>query len=394
MKNEAHRLAKHFAPFRKLFPFWKKKIIHLNTAKICPLNLFVAEKLRRFERDWLEGETEFDRETFGMMDEIRRMAARLIGADADEIGFCPNTSFGLNICTSGLDWKAGEEILLSELEFPAGVYLTRPLVERGVNVRYLKTEKGYLAPEELAVNLTPHSKVFVTSFVQFFNGYKHDLKALAEVCHNNGTLLVVDGMQGVGHQTLDVHDSGVDFLATGGPKWLLSTGGTGFFYCSRKLQKKIKPAYFGWMGVDWKVDWTDLWKKDLPPFDSGRRFEVGSYPHGPVRHFYWSLKLIEKAGLARIEKYNRALLDLLVEYLTDSPYHLRSSMELPHRSSILSFTHPQGAELVRRLASRKILVSHREGGVRVSPNFYNVPAEMERLIAELARFGKRKIGRK
>lgn len=393
MKNDAYSLARHFAPYRKLFPFWKK-VVHLNTAHICPLNLFALEKLRQFERDWLEGETEFDRETFRMVDEIRKMAGRLVGADAGEIGFCPNTSFGLNICTSGLDWKPGEEILMSELEFPAGVYLTRPLAEKGVNVRYLKTEKGYLTPEELAVNLTPHTRVFITSFVQFFNGYKHDLKALSEVCHNNGTLLVVDGMQGVGHQTLDVHAAGVDFLATGGPKWLLSTGGTGFFYCSRELISKIKPAYFGWMGVDWKVDWTDLWKKDLPPFDSARRFEVGSYPHGPVRHFYWSLQLIHKAGLPKIEKYNRALLDLLVEYLNDSPYHLRSSMEPQNRSSILSFSHPKAPELFRELTRRKFRVSLREGGIRVSPNFYNTPAEIERLIAELKRFGKRKIGRK
>jgi len=393
MKTDAYRLARHFAPFRKFFPFWKTRV-HLDTAKICPHNLFVQEKLDEFYRDWLEGEVNFDFETFGMLDGIRKMCAELVGANADEIGFCPNTSLGLNICTSGLEWKPGDEVLLSELEFPADVYLLRPLTEKGVVVRYLKAEKGYVAPEELAVNLTPHSKLFITSFVQFFNGYKQDLAALAEVCHKNGTLLVVDGIQGVGNQQLDVHTSGVDFLAAGAQKWLLSSHGTGFFYCSRELQKKIKPAYFGWMGVDWKVDWTDLWKKDLQPFDSARRFEIGSHPHGPVRHFYWSLTLIKKAGLAKIEKYTRALLDLLVEYLSDSPYHLRSSREPPHRSSILSFSHPNGAELVKYLKSRKIIASYREGGVRVSPNFYNSPQEMERLIDELKRFGKRKISRK
>jgi len=393
MKTNAYRLARNFAGYRNYFPFWKKTS-YLNTASICPHNLFVQRKLEEFQRRWLDGDTDFDPESFRMLDEIRKMCARLVGADADEIGFCPNTSYGLNVCIAGLDLKPGDEAVVSELEFPAGVYVLKPLEEKGVTIRYLKTEKGYLTPEELAVSLTPRTKVFLTSFVQFFNGYKHDLGAFAEVCHKNGTLLVVDGIQGVGNQKLDVHASGVDFLAAGAQKWLLSSHGTGFFYCSRELQKKIKPAYFGWMGVDWKVDWTDLWKKDLKPFDSARRFEVGSYPQGAVRHFYWSLVLLQKVGLAKIEKYNRALLDLLTEYLADSPYHLRSSLKPSHRSSILSFSHPAGAELVKYLKSRKIIVSYREDGVRISPNFYNSPQEMERLVDELKRFGKRKISRK
>lgn len=393
MKTDLFKLAKSYAPYRKYFPFRKKRV-YLNTASVGPYNLFVQQKLRTFERDWLEGETDFDLETFGMLEETRKMCAKLVGADADEIGFCPNTSYGLNVCTSGLDLKAGEEVLVSELEFPAGVYALRPLQEKGVSVRFLKTEKGFLTPEELAVNVGSRTRIFLTSFVQFFNGYKHNLAAFSDVCHKNGTLLVVDGIQGVGNQTLDVHAAGVDFLAAGGQKWLLSAGGTGFFYCSRELQKKIRPAYFGWLGVDWKLDWSDLWKKDLEPFDSARKFEVGSYPHGPLRHFYWSLKLIQKAGLKRIEKYNRTLLDLLADYLAGSPYHLRSSLEMPHRSSILSFTHPQAARLVDYLKNRNIIVSLREGGIRVSPNFYNAPAEIERLVSELRRFGNRKISRK
>ncbi len=385
------KLARGMAPFQKLFPF---KTVYLNTASVGPLSLFVKKKLDKFDKGWLAGDTDFEEETFRMLDEIRKLCAKLIGGDAEEIGFCPNTSYGLNVCIAGLYLKPGDEVVVSELEFPAGVYVLKPLEEKGVAIRYLKTEKGYLTPEELAVSLTPHTKVFLTSYVQFFNGYKHDLASFAEICHNNETLLVVDGIQGVGNQVLDVRKAGVDFLAVGGQKWLLSAGGTGFFYCSKALLDKLRPAYFSWLGVDWKLDWSELWKKDLKPFDSARRFEIGSYPHQAVRHFYWSLGLLHKIGVVKIERYNRALLDLLTDYLADSPYHLRSSLETRHRSSVLSFTHPEAEELVRHLKNRKIMVSLREEGVRVSPNFYNTPGEIERLVAELKRFGNRKISRK
>ena len=385
------KLARAMAPYQKLFPF---KTVYLNTASVGPLSLFVKKKSDEFDKGWLAGDTDFEEETFRMLDEIRKLCAKLIGGDAEEIGFCPNTSYGLNVCIAGLDLKPGDEVVVSELEFPAGVYVLKPLEKKGVAIRYLKTEKGYLPPEELAVSLTPHTKVFLTSYVQFFNGYKHDLASFAEICHNNETLLVVDGIQGVGNQILDVRKAGVDFLAAGGQKWLLSAGGTGFFYCSKALLDKLRPAYFSWLGVDWKLDWSELWKKDLKPFDSVRRFEIGSYPHQAVRHFYWSLGLLHKIGVAKIERYNRSLLDLLTDYFADSPYHLRSSLETRHRSSVLSFTHPEAEELVRHLKNCKIMVSLREGGVRVSPNFYNTPGEIERLVVELKRFGNRKISRK
>lgn len=385
------KLAKGIASHRKLFPF---KTVYLNTASVGPFSLFVKRKLDEFDKNWLAGKTDFDEETFWMLGEIRKLCAKLIGANPEEIGFCPNTSYGLNVCIAGLDLKPGDEAVVSELEFPAGVYVLKLLEQKGIATRYLKTEKGFLTPEELAVSLTPHTKIFLTSYVQFFNGYKHDLAAFAEVCHHNGTLLVVDGIQGVGNQVLDVHQAGVDFLAAGGQKWLLSAGGTGFFYCSKNLLEKLRPAYFSWMGVDWTLDWSDLWKKDLQPFPSARRFEIGSYPHQAVRHFYWSLTLLHKVDISKIQPYNRALLDLLVDYLSNSPYHLRGSLEAPHRSSVLSFTHPEAEELVRHLKTRKIMVSLREGGVRVSPNFYNTRGEIERLVAELKRFGNRKISRK
>ncbi|HLG93295.1 MAG TPA: aminotransferase class V-fold PLP-dependent enzyme [candidate division Zixibacteria bacterium] len=391
MSTPLFKLSKSMAPYRGYFPF---KNVYLNTASIGPFGLLATKKLDEFNRRWRAGDTSFDEETFRMLGKIRRMCAKLIGAETEEIGFCPNTSYGLNVCIAGLDLKPGDEAAVSELEFPAGVYVLKLLEQKGVTTRYLKTEKGYLTPEELAVSLTPHTKVFLTSYVQFFNGYKHDLAAFSEICRHNGTLLVVDGIQGVGNQVLDVHQAGVDFLAAGGQKWLLSAGGTGFFYCSKILMEKLQPAYFSWMGVDWKLDWSDLWKKDLKPFDSARRFEIGSYPHQAIRHFYWSLMLLHKIGVAKIEPYNKALLDLLVDYLSNSPYHLRSLQEAPHRSSILSFTHPDVEKLVRFLKSKKIIVSLREGGVRVSANFYNTPEDIQRLVSELKRFGNRKISRK
>jgi selenocysteine lyase/cysteine desulfurase len=96
-----------------------------------------------------------------------------------------------------------------------------------------------------------------------------------------------------------------------------------------------------------------------------------------------SLQLLSQIGIKNIEKHNWELLDLLIDYLNDSPYQIESSLEPLHRSSIFSFSGKNIKELYEKLIKNKILVSFREGSIRVSPHFYNTKEEIERFIRML-----------
>ncbi len=373
---------------RKQFPF-TKNIIYFNHAAFGPIPLQSLKFTLDFYHTLTHGvDQSTDQHSFELLDKIRKIIAQLINSSADEIALTSNTSYGFNVIANGLEFKSGDEILLSDVEFPANVYPWLNLKKRGVKVRFIKNENNFFSIENLLEVMNKKTKLFSLSFVQFFNGYKNDLEKIGKICQENRILLMVDGIQGIGALNLDVKKCNIDFLSCGGQKWLLSAPGTGFFYCSKHLLNKIRPAFYGWLGVDWKVKFTDLLRYNLRPFNSARRFEIGSYPYPNLRTFYASLKLLEKIGIANIEKQNQALLDRLIDYLQDSPYQIKSSLETEHRSSILSFSAKDGQRLWEKLVKNKIIVSFREGSIRVSPHFYNSFEEIDHLIAILQKHSK------
>src|SRR3972149_6667992 len=367
-------------PWRKEFPCCKK-LVYLDHASMGPIpksSIKVASDFYRyltFERvHW--GHTFL----FMALEKSRKLAARLIGAKSTEIGISPNTSYGFNLVAQGLKLKRGDTVLLSEAEFPANVYPWMNLKRQGVRIRFIQSRNGFFSVENLKKAINRSTKVLSLSFVQFFNGYKNDLETIGKLCAEKGLTFVVDGMQGIGSQALDVKKCKIDFLSCGGGKWLLSAPGAGFFYASEKLQEKLEPVFFGWLGVDWHYRFGDLLHFDKPPFASARKFEIGTYPYAELQILACSLKLISKIGIRNIQAHTGYLLDILVNYLGDSRYRTQSSLEAKHRSSILSFTCRGAEKLHQKLFRNRILCSFREGNIRVSPHFYNTETEIYLLI--------------
>ncbi len=379
---------KSLSHLRRYFPL-TKKCIYLNNASEGPLPLSAKRVMEKFLYDSSYTENEHDPESFRIVEEVREKCARLIKAKSSEIALTTNTSYGLNLVCRGLGLKSGDEILLPEVEFPANVYPWLNLRSEGIRVKFIKTKNGFFDISRFHDAITPETRVFSVSFVQFLNGYKNDLKALGEICKQKDIFFVVDGIQGVGNQVLDVKECGIDLLSCGGHKWLLSPPGTGFVYLSSEAKRSLGTPFSGWLSVDWcrgkkKPDFTNLLRYDLKPFETARRFEFGSYPFLDIRGFDACLDMLLSAGIKNIEKHNRRLLKLLIDHINSSSrYELKSSLEEKHLSSIINFTGPGIDRVHRRLREEGIITSLREGGIRVSPHFYNNVTEIRKLIRVL-----------
>ncbi len=328
----------------------------------------------------MEKTEDIDQESFRKLDEIRGFIASMIKAKPEEIAFVPNTSYGLNVAAWGLDLKSGGKILLSDVEFPANVYPWLNLKQKGVSIEFVPSKNRCFDIDNFVKAIDPKTKVLSLSFVQFFNGFKNDLKTIGKICEKKNIFFVVDGIQGVGCLDLDVKECKIDLLACGGQKWFLSSLGTGFFYLSSDAKRKIDPSFFGWMGVDWKLNFSDLFKFDLPPFPQVRKFEIGTYPYSLIWSMHSSLKLLSEVGIKNIETHNLALLDLLINHLKEKNYQITTSLDANHRSSILSFYGENIRSLYEELRKNNIIVSYREGNIRVAPHFYNTADEMGKLI--------------
>jgi len=332
-------------------------------------------------------------EVFAALDNIRTNGAKIFGCRTSEVGFGFNTTFGINLAAFGLPLKAGDEVLLSDVEFPANVYPWLELKSRGIKVKFLKSSNGFFDIDGFQKSINKKTRVLSLSFVQFFNGYRNDLETIGKICREHNLFFIVDAIQGAGAEPMQVNKWHVDIASAGAQKWLLASQGSGLFYISENMKKKLVAPWRSWLGVDWECNWSNLRDFGRPFESSARQYEMGTYPSSLVMSLDWSLDFITNLGIKNIQHHNHALLDRLIAYLEDEPfYRITSSLDKKHRSSILSFTSDKAdiSQVHQKLSQKKIMTSLREGSIRISAHLYNDDNDMNRLIASLKQPRKRK----
>ncbi|MDH7487720.1 MAG: aminotransferase class V-fold PLP-dependent enzyme [Anaerolineae bacterium] len=368
--------------YRRLFPV-TERYAYLNHASTGPLPTPAVEAMTRHLAQ-CAGREESDYEQWEQrVAEVRGLIACLIQARPEEIAFVGSTSHGLNIVAAGFDWRAGDNIVCAEMEFPANVYPWLNLRRKGVEVRFAQAQEGRIPLPAIAEQMDSRTRLVAISFVEFCTGYRHDLAAVSELCRLHHARLCVDGIQGLGALPLDVNECGVDYLAAQAPKWLLGPTGIGFLYCRQEQLPELDLVMGGWRGV---VNQKDYFCYDSEWFPDARRFELVPNILGIIG-LGASLELLLGVGIERIEAQIMALTDRLLEHLHAEGYQIVT----PHachaeRSGIVSFVPREDPEaLARRLKAAGIVVSARGPCIRVSPHFYNTAGEIDRLMDELRR---------
>jgi selenocysteine lyase/cysteine desulfurase len=366
---------------RREFP-WTADVTYLNNAGIGPLPERTRQLLDGFNAKRTAPHLLPDRDLQQMLADARAAAARLLNAEVDEIALAPNTSVGINIAARSLPIAAGETVVISDREFPANVYPWLVLRDRGVNVELAPPDQHGWPNEPYLLERVcdPSVRVLGISFVQFSNGYRADLDRLSRACRANGTFLVVDGIQGVGHCAVDVRQTPVDILACGAQKWLLSPWGAGFVYIRRSLIAGLQPPMAGWMAFEGTDDFTHLTDYDTRYRDDARRFEIGTLPFQSMAAMSASIALLLEIGSAAIEKHWRALRALLVRAADGGVVSLTSPTDGIHESGIVCVRTPDVPASYRALRNAGVVCVQREGSIRISPHCYNTASEIERVI--------------
>lgn len=378
---------KPFQKARSLFPH-TKNVVYFNSASYGPFSTAVQKVIDENVRLRVACERDDSHDTFQASEELRKIYAKLIGAKASQVGIGLNTSHGLNVAAFGLPLKEGDEVLVSDIEFPAVVYTWRAAAERRkLKLTFVPSLAGGFSIEEFEKAITKRTKVLSLSWVQFFNGYKNDLKALAKICKKHKIWFVVDGIQGMGVEPINVRKLGIDVFTSGCQKWLLAPQGCGFFYLSDAVMKVIEYPFMSWLGVDWKMKFSDLFHYDREYFKGAQTFEMGYYVALNLLAMRASAQLFVDLGIKNIQRHNYELLDMLAKYLDNNPfYSITSSRETKHRSSIMTFTCKNYRDLHVLLAKHKIICVPREGSIRIAVHLFNNEKDIKRLIGFLDMF--------
>lgn len=329
---------------------------------------------------------------FDVPNQIRESIAKLIGAKKEEIALTTGASTGAAAVAYGLRWEPGDEVLVAQDEFPLQYATWKPMEEReGIKVRVVAPRERWLRAEDFIEGLTPRTKLVSTSLVRFDDGSLLNAARLSAACHAQGTLVLLDASQCCGAIPLDAQQLGADFLVSAGYKWLLSPYGTGFFWIKSEHISKMRPGPFYWQAVE-GVSHNHFGSLIFPRPEAGagaKRWdsaETANYFN--LAGMKASLEYVLKVGAETVAKHNHKLIELLYARLPKDRCVPTSPVDAAQRGPYGCFaarTPEKTSELYARLRAENVIVSLREGNLRVSPYLYNTERDIDRLIAIITR---------
>ncbi len=364
---------------RRAFPH-TEDLVYMNHAAVSPIGSHVRAAIHGLveERHLTNIENYFD--FLPVIDEVKEKAAAVLHTRPAQIEFVPNTSAGLNILAHGLDWQEGDEILVPGCEFPANVYPFMQLQDKGVKVRFIPHHEGTFSLDDVAACISPQTRLLTVSWVQFLSGFKADLAALGRLCKAHDVLFCVDAIQGLGAIEINVEACQIDFLATGGHKWLMAMQGIGLVYAAQPLLVKLSPMA-GWLHGP--IAWEHLIDYELSFYDDARRFRLGTQNAIGIAGLDAALGFYLDAGPAWCEARVLRHMRALQGGLKSLGFSLYGESDSQHHAGIVAAKHPHAETIYEALKKAGIHIAVRNGLLRFAPTYYNTEAEVEQVLGAL-----------
>lgn len=358
-------------------------MIYLNHAAVSPWPICTADAIKSFTDENLLHGARYYPDWLKTEDQLKQNLAKLINAAANDIAILKNTSEALSIVACGLPWQAGDNVVITNQEFPSNRIVWESLKPLGVNVIEADIADYHDAENNIINLINDKTRIVSVSAVQFANGFHLDLQKIGKACKDKQVLFCIDAIQSIGVTPFDVQAIHADFAMADGHKWMMSPEGSALFYCHHSVRDTLKLNQFGWHMVEHAHDFD---RHDWQPADSARRFECGSPNMLGIHAMNASIKLILDIGVDNIYQQILENSMAMIEYIKNSNnLALISADAIERLSGIITFKHntTDNNKLYQYLMDKGVICSHRGGGIRYSPHFYT-PKEKIIMALEIA----------
>ena len=361
------------------------EVAYFNTANLSPLLHSVraagVDALARRGRPWTISSGDW----FSDVERLRRLFARLIGADPEGVALVPATSYGFAVAAGNLGAADGAAILVLAEEYPSGIYTWRSLARRsGARILTVAREPGQSWTDAVLEALDERVGVVSVPQVHWTDGAVLDLEAIADRAHHLGCALVIDASQSAGAMPLDVARLRPDFLTCVGYKWLLGPFGLSFLYVAEQ-HRDGEPLEQNWIARAGSEDFSTLteYRDEYQP--GARRFDMGQRT---------SFQLVPMA-IAALEQILAWEVPEIAATLTETtaaiaarcadigltvapaaergPHMLGAAIPVAARAAILP-----------ALQSANCHAAVRGASLRIAPHLHVTPADVDRLSNALA----------
>ena len=363
------------------FPL-EPSLIYLNHAAVSPWPKRTADAIQKFAQENLRWGAAFYPRWMVEETRLKEHIQALIHAPAiTDIALVKNTSEALSFVAGGIDFKAGDELIVLKNDFPSNRIPWEILSEKK-KVKLIEVEvSGIEDPEGALLSaLTPQTKMMAISSVHYATGLRLNLKRIGAALKSHGVLFLVDAIQSVGALPLDVEAMHIDFAMADGHKWLLAPEGLGFFYVSAKLRDAVAPIEFGWHMVEQPGDYNQT---HWTVAKSARRYECGSPNMLGAHALSASLSLLLEEGAETLAAEVLKRTDHLLQRILSEPeLELLSDIRPERRSGIVSFRHRkiENEWVFETLKHHNVICAQRGNGIRFSPHYYTDITQIDRAI--------------
>ncbi len=355
-------------------------VINMNNGGVSPQPLIVQDALDRYNRIANEGPAYYMWNTLGKGREtVRDKLAKLAACSPEEIAIDRNSSEALETIIYGLDLKKGDEILTSNQVYPNMKAAWEQRKEReGVKMNYVSIP---IAPKDLGEitqrfkdAITPKTKVILVMHMVNLTGQITPVREIADLAHEKGIKVIVDGAHTFGHLDYSIPDLGCDYFGTSLHKWLSAPFGTGMLWIKSEHIKSTWPLFGS----------PDPFSEDIRKFEHlGTRSFPAELAIGHAINFHNAIG----------SKRKQERLHYLKRYWADKALALSSKVKMnvsvePEHSCALSNFRIEGmdpADIQKKLWKDHniytITIKHKEiQGIRVTPHVYSTLDDLDRLV--------------
>jgi selenocysteine lyase/cysteine desulfurase len=359
----------------------------MNAANLCPSSAPVLQALYDITKDIDANPSPQNRRKLSEGKEATRKAlADFLRVTPDEIVITRNTSEANNTVSSGLDLKAGDEVLIFADNHPSNNVAWKTKAERfGFTVRDLPVPNPHPGAEYYIDAVTKaigsRTKLVAFTHITNTNGDLFPVKEICRVARERGVLSLVDGAQSFGLLDVDLSDMKPDFYTGSAHKWPCGPKEVGVLYVNKTMTAKLWPSILsagsGPIGISKVVE------------SYGQRDEPA------IMAFAEALKLQTTIGRKAIEARSRALAQDLMEGLSKIDGVKISTHRDPARSvATVRFLHSMNGQKLAAALYENDRLAFMGGGnsVRVAPHFYNLHEEVDRTVAAIKRYAAGGLG--
>lgn len=369
-----------------IFP---RELAYLNTGGLGSSPLLVIDTVKRMsdkeDRYPSPGHEESD------WWRIKGKCAALFGSGVkkEELAFTSTATEGINIILNGLPLKKGDEIITSSHEHVAlNVPLMHKMKTGGIVVKIFEPdmENSLGNVKRIEKLITKRTRLVFTSHITCTTGQIMPVKEIGELAKSRGLWYALDGVQAPAHIPLNIKETGVDFYAVSGHKWMLGPRRTGLLFVREDLLDTLKPTVTG----AYSTQDCDIKKGVFALQPTAQRYEYGTQNDALVYGLEAAVDFITTIGVDTIWEHNKRLAEMFYRGLKNIPeVEILSPLEEKYRSGMITFRFKgrDSAKEAHSLVSKRLRVRHVAeaglNGIRVSFHLYNNEKEVNRLLEEL-----------